>query len=342
MHNPPPSAAIPQPFQVEVRVPRRSKARNIMLGVLIVVLLGSLAGNIIGGSVALKSGQMFERSTIQDGHRKQVVAIYEINDVIRNETSQQFTGFYRQLLKDKNVKAVILRVDSPGGECGPCDEMYEMVKSLRTAGGKKVIVAMGGAATSGAYFLSSAADEIIAQPTTITGGLGVIATWPVLKKMINTFGADVVIVKAAGTEQWMARENKWEIPDDRVRQNVQDMLNVLMHRLRQAVQEGRGRRLSLNAVTTQPQAGEGPSPFNGRTYMVEDALKLGLIDSVGFEQQAIERASVLAGLSEPKVVRYKPAQDLLGRSKSQQQNSIQEFLLDNLYTPRIMMIWKSR
>src|SRR5262249_48785977 len=113
-------------------------------------------------------------ATVAEGSPAQKIAVIPVEGVITSHASQQIALWLRSIEKDANVKAVVLAVDTPGGYVTPSDEIYHHVTQLKKNRGIPVAVAMGAMATSGGYYLSAGADQIFAQPTTITGNIGVL------------------------------------------------------------------------------------------------------------------------------------------------------------------------
>ena len=349
----PPMAAAP-PWWMQP--PRRSGwlgrvARSLAVLIFVLSIVLNMYLLIL---ISADFGRGFEVITLETGEADQTVALYSLEGILDEQVGGQFAGFVGQVQDDTDVKAVVLRVTSPGGGVSTSDQIHQLVERLKTAG-KTVVVSMGGVAASGGYYVSAPADEIIAEPTTVTGSIGVMMGWLVVKGTLEKIGMETVIMKSTNAQGWKDEMSSFQKPDDRQREHLQEILDQVQARFEQVVRDGRGDRLRLRpaAYTVTIPDSDPPEeiriretePFNGKIYLPDEAKALGLIDSIGYQSAAIERAKMLAGLREPKVVRYKPRKGLLKElltAKSAATLGLNAALLDELQTPRLMMIWKAQ
>ncbi|GAG23123.1 unnamed protein product, partial [marine sediment metagenome] len=257
---------------------------------------------------------------------------------------------YMEVSRDQNVKAVVLRVNSPGGGVAHSDQIYSLVKKLREVGGKKVVASMGGIAASGGYYVCAPADAIVAEPTTITGSIGVIMGWMVVKGTLDRIGMETVMLKSSNARGWKDEISPFKQPDERQKRHLRKILDTMQARFEKVVKEGRGQRLKTNRVSYTVRTGQGEEarevkitetePLNGKVYMPDEALAFGLIDKIGYQEVAIDRAADLARLTNPNVVVYRRAKGLLVElleAKSASTVRLDASLLDRLQTPRILM-----
>lgn len=347
------SSSVPPP-QAPQAAKRRGKGKivaiillSVLLGTSVVVNLYLLA--LIGAE--LEPG--VDTKTISRGSAAQTIALCGIEGLIDGATALRFARFYDQVAWDDNVKAIVLRVESPGGGVSASDRIHELIKQLR-AKGKIVVVSMGNVATSGGYYISAGADEIVAEPTTVTGSIGVLAGWVMIKDTLKKVGAEVMVVKSTHARGWKDEWSSFKRPDQRQLAHLQTMLDKIQARFEQIVTDGRGERLVLRAVAPYTiQVGEGEQaksiiiketePFNGKVYLAEEALDLGLIDKIGYHDRAIARAKALAELTDPKVVRYMPRKSVWARlmeSRAPSALIVDRRMIDELQTPRLQLIWK--
>jgi len=196
----------------------------------------------------------------------------------------------KEYVKDASVKAIVLRVDSPGGAVAPSQEIYSEVK--KAAAKKKVVVSMGSLAASGGYYISSPATMIIANPGTLTGSIGVIMEIPNVEGLMNKIGIKTEVVKS-GEHKDIASAFRSLEPDERkILQNVMD--NVHQQFIR-AVSEGRNLKLE-----------DVKKIADGRIFTGEQAVHHGLVDKLGTLDDSVNIAGELAGISgEPEVVEKK-------------------------------------
>ncbi len=335
--------------------PRRfSWAKRLLIGVLVLILVFSVVLNLwMGTLLAITGMDHFRRVVIKKGQEPQTIAVYDVNGIIDGKAVSDFSAFYRNVATNPDVRAVVLRVDSPGGGASESDQIYDMVRRLREDHGKVVVVSMGGMAASGGYYVSAPGDKIYAEPNTITGSIGVIAVWPVLDEAMKKYGVEMVTIRSSSSRYWKATENYWEQPSERIRNNVRDMLDSMYQRFEQAVEQGRGQRLNPQKVEITITGDEGEprtvsqtEPFNGKAFLADRAMELGLVDNIGYLNDATQSAAELAKLTNPHVVHFVPRKPLLkqlgfpgvsGALESLDIDSVEKFL-----APRVLMLWKGK
>ena len=216
------------------------------------------------------------------GDRVGIVNIEGMIDESRTIISQ-----ISRFKKDKGVKAIVLRIDSPGGAVGPSQEIYEEVEKVRDK--KKVVVSMGSIATSGSYYIACAADQIIANPGTITGSIGVVMEYTDVEELMGKIGFKNVIIKSGEYKDVMSSYRRIT---SRERDMLQGVVDNVHNQFVEAIAKGRKLR-----------KGEVASIADGRLFSGEQAKALGLVDALGNLQDAIATAAEIAGIKgEPKVV----------------------------------------
>jgi len=302
--------------------------------VFILLVLGSVGMNVFLSQkiAATEAGPLMTR-VITKGNEKGKIAVYELSGIINAPQAELFGQFVRQIVDDDAVKAAVIRVDSPGGSPSASDQIYKGVQAIQTAG-KKVVVSMGGVAASGGYYVSAPADLIYAEPTTVTGSIGVIAMVPILKGTLAKIGAKMWIMRSSQSKGHKAKINPWEDPDEdeTATQQLQELLDDVHTIFVTAVEEGRG-VLSLEEVKTLS---------NGEIWLGEEAKDRKLVDEIGYLPDALRGAGKLANVKNPQVIRYsrKPtmAETLFGSANAGIR--IDAELLDTLQSPRIMLLWQ--
>jgi protease IV len=185
-----------------------------------------------------------------------------------------------QFRKDKGIKAIIVRIDSPGGGVGPSQEIYEELLKARKY--KKVIASMGSVAASGGFYIAAAADQIVANPGTITGSIGVIMEFVYLEELLKKIGVSVEVLKSGeykdmGSPQRKLTERDKEILNQLITDTKQQFVRAV----------ARGRHLSEEQVE---------KIADGRVFSGERAKALGLVDSLGNFQDAVELAKKMTGI----------------------------------------------
>ena len=189
----------------------------------------------------------------------------------------------RAALSDESVKAVVLRVDRPGGSVFASEVIAQEIKALRAAG-KPVVASMGSIAASGGYWISAVADKIVASPATITGSIGVVGMFPTYQRTLQAVG---VATDGVGTTPWAGQLRPDREMSDAMKQVFQLMINDTYDDFISGVAEVRA--MEKDAVDQVAQ---------GQVWTGQDALEHGLIDQLGSYEDAIELAAQLAGLSD--------------------------------------------
>src|SRR5208283_4701195 len=199
-------------------------------------------------------------------------------------------------IKDNSIKALVLRVNSPGGGVVPSQEIYNEVKRL--AAKKKVVVSMGSLAASGGYYISAPANKIIANPGTITGSIGVIMEVPNVKALLDKVGVKTEVIKS-GKHKDIASPFRGIGKEERdILQGVMDDVHA---QFIAAVSEGR--KMPIDKVR---------EIADGRIFSGRQAIKAGLVDELGDLDYAIKAAAKMAGIKgEPEVITKKEKNHIL-------------------------------
>ena len=213
------------------------------------------------------------------------IAIVEVRGVIIDPqpTVEKLIKFR----KNENVKAIILRIDSPGGAVGPAQEIYSEVKKAQRE--KKVLVSMGSVAASGGYYVACAADKIMANPGTITGSIGVIVESLNVEDLFRKIGLRSEVIKSGEHKDMGSPFRKMGPEEKRL---LQEVLDSVHEQFIQAVAEGR--KLPLEKVR---------SLADGRIFSGDQARTMGLVDELGNLQDTIALAAKMVGIKgEPEVI----------------------------------------
>jgi protease IV len=214
------------------------------------------------------------------------VAVLKISGVI--EDSEETLEKIDELIETSKVKAVVLRISSPGGAVGPSQEIYDGVKRLREK--KKVVCSFGDIAASGGYYIAAGCEKIVSNAGTLTGSIGVIMHFMNLQGLYAWAKVQPVTLKA-GRYKDIGNEGRPMTDDER--RLLQVMLDDTHAQFKKAVQEGR----NLDARKVDEFA-------DGRIFTGSQAKVLGFVDELGGEYEAIQLAAKLAGIEgEPDVVR---------------------------------------
>lgn len=216
------------------------------------------------------------------------IGVVEVYGVIVD--SKQVIEQLHDFRDNDNIKAIVIRVDSPGGGVGPSQEIHDEVKALDEL--KPVVVSMGSVAASGGYYISAPSREIVANPGTITGSLGVIMEFTNFQELLDKIGLNSVVVKSGEYKDIGSPVREMSASE---REILQDLIDDVHSQFVGSV--AAGRKISEEAVRQLA---------DGRIFSGRRAMQVGLVDRMGNLDVAIHRAAELAGIEgEPKVV-YPP------------------------------------
>lgn len=287
---------------------------------------------VIGIFAVLVSGQagIITEKTLIDGPRANKIAVVNLYGLIDGETSQDVTEQLQHAGRDDNVKAVILRVDSPGGTISGSDQIHNEILKLRDQTDKPVVAFMRNIAASGGYYCSVAAERIVAEPTTITGSVGVIMGYLVLEELLEgKLGIHPVIVKSGEKKDWPSSFH--QPTQEQLDYLQQKVIDPAYDRFVNIVADGRT-SLSFDDVNRLS---------DGSIYPAQEALDEQLIDSIGYFDDAVEQAKELAGIKKALVVEYERPfsfANFLG-SSAKGILKIDRKTLFELSTPQVLYLW---
>jgi protease-4 len=205
--------------------------------------------------------------------------------------------------EDSAVKAIVLRIDSPGGGVVVSQEIFNAVKSARKEG-KKIVASMGTVAASGGYYVAAAADRIVANPGTLTGSIGVKMEFANVEKLLEKIGVKGMVVKAGEYKDIGSPFRDMSAQEKKL---LQDVIDDVHSQFIEAVAEGR---------KLQPEAVRAIA--DGRIFTGRQALTLKLVDQLGDQAESIRVAGVLAGIKgKPQVVEKKKQNAILDYLKEE-------------------------
>lgn len=273
---------------------------------LVYILLGFCGLTVLLGLILIfKQGDLIpmgkdqKKIELTSFTRDGIAIVHIYGDIFVESQNPVFPGFLggadqiverlRRLAKNDRVKAVVLRINSPGGSTGASQEIYAEVKKLK-ASGKKIVVSMGDIAASGAYYIACPADRIVANPATITGSIGVIFHFGNLQELFKKIGVKIEVIKSGKIKDIGAY---WRSLSAEERKLLEGVINNSYEQFVAAVAAGR----NIPYEQVLPLA-------DGRIFTGEQALKHGLIDKLGNFPDAIKEAAQLAGIEgEPNIIK---------------------------------------
>lgn len=243
--------------------------------ILTVLLILGVIGLLLGASMIIILKFLAPSSNLSFNAK---IGIIPIDGTI--STSRAITSQLVKFKKDNKIKAIILRINSPGGLVGPTQEIYREVQ--KTAKTKKIVASMGSVAASGGYYIAAAANKIVANPGTITGSIGVIMEFIQIQDLLKKIGVKPEILKSGEFKDIGS-------PHRKMTEREKDILNAVILDIQNQFVNGvaGGRNLSVEKVQ---------EIADGRIFTGAQAKELHLVDDLGNFQDAVEIAKNMAGV----------------------------------------------
>jgi len=250
----------------------------VILGLLLLLIVGVVAFLLVSGLTT--PGSMEELFS-----RQNKVGIVKISGLISD--SKESTDLLDKYGKDGDVRAVVIRIDSPGGGVVPSQEIYDKVIELKQR--KKVVISMGSVAASGGYYIASAGHRIIANPGTITGSIGVIIQFSQIEKLLDKIGLKPTVIKG-GKFKDVGSPVREMTADEKAL--IQEVVDDIYDQFLEAVSAGR----NISKEDVKRLA-------DGKIYTGRQAMRLGLVDELGNMEHTIMVAAKLSGIDgKPQVI----------------------------------------
>jgi len=256
-----------------------------------VILIGTILAGLVCGvgilvSLSLRDSSSGEAGRFGTGDR---VAVIEISGIILD--SRPVIEALHRHSENGSVRAIVLRLDTPGGAVAPSQEIYEEVRKVREDRKKPIVASMGSVAASGGYYIASAANEIYANQGSVTGSIGVIMQWTNYSELLKWAKLKPETITSGELKD---AGNPTREMTDTERSYFRGIVDSLRDQFVSDVAEGREGKLSEEQVEKLA---------DGRIYTGEEARELKLVDEIGNLQDAIERAAELGKIrGKPTVV----------------------------------------
>jgi protease IV len=225
-------------------------------------------------------------------YRGEAVGVIEIAGAIVD--SALVIEQIKEFREEDNIKAIVLRIDSPGGGVGPSQEIYREIR--KTSAEKKVIASMGAVAASGGYYVAAACDGIVANPGTITGSIGVIMGYTNIEALLEKIGLSPVVVKSG---EFKDIGSPVRPMSEKEKQLLEQLIQTIHRQFVEDIASGR----NMEAAQVREVA-------DGRIFTGEEARTFGLVDRLGNLQDAVEWAAELGGI-EGKIETVQPEKERL-------------------------------
>jgi protease-4 len=325
---PPPVITAPTPPK-----PRRSRGWMIFAIILLVLLFISLFGNLtqfvsrmlsfnngFKPSMARDIGPKLEECILEDNDARNKIAVIEVDGIITSHEADPAGNNMVDVIKaqldrareDSRVKAVILKVDSPGGEVMASDQINKLLVKFQSGdGGKPVICSMGSLAASGGYYISAPSRWIVADDLTLTASIGVIMEGLNYRGLMDKIGVEPNVYKSGKFKDMLSpmRETN-EIPPEE-HAMVQKLIDDTYQKFKGVVRDGRNAAHKINGDEGKALAPDWENYADGRVVSGDQALQIGLVDELGDFDAAVDRAEKIANHGNPaNLIEYRERYDL--------------------------------
>jgi protease-4 len=295
-----------------------------------ITLLMMLIGVIVFFMPGRRDGLAEE--VLRDGPWRSKIAVITVEGVIHDEQSDNVFRQLKYARGDRWVRGLIVRINSPGGTISNSDQIYNEIRKYRQEEGVPVVAFMQGVAASGGYYISVACEKIVAEPTTITGSIGVMFGHFVVQQLLEEkLGIQPVVITSGPKKDW---PSSFQPITEEQRQYVKDkLIGPAYNRFVEVVADGRP-ELSLDDVKLLA---------DGSIYAAQEARDIKLIDEIGYLDEAIEQVKSLSGLDKVRVVEYCKPFSWAGFLSSRSRNilKIDRDALYELSTPQVLYLWSA-
>lgn len=341
---PPPAQPVFQTPPAPQPAPKGTSGWRIFVNILLVM---SILGNIVlvlaviglaismafgsGGFSSSKSDLV--ENVLVEGDSKQKIAVVNIYGIIDDEAYLDFQDQFDAASEDSDVAAMIVRIASPGGSVSASDRMYNRIIKYRETSGKPVVAFMQTLAASGGYYTAVAADTIIAEPTAITGSIGVIMSHLSVKDLLEQkLGILPSVVKSGEKKDW---PSMFAPMTDDQRAYINDkLIDPAYQRFVDLVFAGRKNQLTRDQILKLA---------DGSIYGAIEAKKERLIDEVGYFEDAVAAARVAAGDSNAPVVEYEKPYSLMSVFGAQSKSMfLDKQTVEKMLTPQLLYLWDGK
>ncbi|MGC8743805.1 MAG: signal peptide peptidase SppA [Verrucomicrobiia bacterium] len=276
------------------------------------IFLSSCVGYLSTGEPVLSSEPKFVETVIEDNSASDKILVITVNGIIYDAPvdgvgttlNEMISKQLKKAATDKKVKAVILKIDSPGGEVLAADEIYKAIEKFQEESKKPVIASMGSIAASGGYYIAAPCRWIVANELTITGSIGVIlSTWN-YRGLMNKVGLKPEVFKSGKFKDMLSGQRDIEnmSSDERKIYNeerlmVQNLIDETFEHFKSVVKKGRGNANELNKDDGRKLVKNWTDYADGRILSGKQAYELGFVDELGNFEVAVNRAKKLSGIT---------------------------------------------
>jgi protease IV len=293
----------------------------VCLGISLLLNVGHFLRGLVPMRVARTHtvGPRLDEVTKEDNGSSLKIALIEVDGIISSRVVDQ--GGYnmvdvikaqlKRAEEDSHVKAVILRVDSPGGEVLASDEISRAISDFQTKPhGKPVICSMGSLAASGGYYVSAPCRWIVANDLTITGSIGVImSTWN-YRGLMDKVGVRPETFKSGKYKDMLSGSREPDSITTEERAMVQSLIDETYSKFKDVVESGRKWAAAKNKDKGRTLVEDWKDYADGRILSGTEALKLGFVDELGTFEDTVKRTKLIAGIRDADIIQYQQRYDL--------------------------------
>jgi len=325
------------PYPVYQAPPRRFSVwrflGRLLFGLSILVNIGLFFLLISAVVMIALGGSGIYRTVLREGPRESRIAVINVSGIIDSGEAEEV---YRQLeaaRQDRATKGLIVRIDSPGGTISASDRIYREILDYRKTRGLPAVAFLQGTAASGGYYASVACEKIVAEPTTVTGSIGVVMMHFVFQNLLeNKLGIQPVFLTMGEKKDW---PSSFRTPTKEELTYIHDrLLEPAYQRFVSVVKEGRQEALTPTEVEKLA---------DGSIFVADRALEAKLIDKIGYLDDAIATVKALAGIEDAQVVEYRRPFSLASflNAKTTQIPKLDRKTLFEFGTPQVLYLWSA-
>ncbi len=319
---------------------RRSSAWRIFWGLLFGLSVLANVGLfllllIMVAFVAAGGASRYQQVVLREGPRTDKIVVINVEGIIDDGQAEAIHQQLREARRDPTVRGLIIRINSPGGTISASDGIYREIAEYRSTQGQPVAAFLRGMAASGGYYAAVACDQIIAEPTAITGSIGVVMAHFVFEDLLeNKLGIQPIFMTMGQKKDW---PSSFRAPTEEELAYLRDrLLEPAYERFVGVVKKGRAEALSPSEVEKLA---------DGSIFVADRALEAKLIDKVGYLDEAIAAVKAKAGLEKAQVVEYRSPFSFLGILNAQESNAgilrLDRAKLFELSAPQILYLWSA-
>ena len=301
-------------------------------GFMFLAMFGMGAIIATGGGASIDDG-LVEKVLIDGTHSKKI-AVINICGVINGEMSDWVRRQIKKAEDDDNIRALIVRIVSPGGAVSSSDQIHYYISQFKEHTDKPVLGFMQSVAASGGYYSAVACDSIVAEPTVITGSIGVIMNYMVVKELLEEkLGINPVTIKSGERKDWPSMFN--EATDEQKKYLDEKLITPAYDRFVELVAEGRQDVLTEDEIRLLA---------DGSIFSAPQALDNKLIDEIGYFDDAVAKAEQMAQISGAQVVEYEElfsVWNILG-AQSKTKINLETEILERIAAPRLLYLWDGK